>query len=44
MQNFGTVTVIPTPFYRSTKFWAIASSIAIVGVGITGAVMWRRRA
>lgn len=37
-----TAPTIKLPFYKNKKFWAIASSVLVVGAAATGAVLWRR--
>lgn len=37
-----TAPTLKLPFYKSKKFWAIASSVLVVGAAATGAVLWRR--
>lgn len=47
IDNGPDVTSAPTlklPFYKSRKFWAIASTVVVVGAATTGIMLWRRRA
>lgn len=40
----STITIKPVPFYKNRKFWMVASTVLLVGGGVTGAVIWHRRA
>jgi len=45
IDNGPDVTSAPTlklPFYKNYKFWAVASTVLVVGAVATGAVIWRR--